>query len=115
MLLTPTGKAAFNIKGNTIHSAFAIPASQFLKNFKPLDYNKLNTPRSKLGGLQLIFLEEILMVGNNTFNIQINIRLKDIKRSNPNFSVVSIVGIGDLFQIKPVMDSYIFLVTDDLK
>ena len=31
MLLAPTGKAAFNIKGNTIHSAFAIPASQSLK------------------------------------------------------------------------------------
>ena len=52
MSLGPTGKAAFNIKGNTIHSAFAIPASQFLKNYKPLDYSRLNTPRSKLGGLQ---------------------------------------------------------------
>ena len=31
-LLAPTGKAAFLIKGNTIHSAFAVPASQSLKN-----------------------------------------------------------------------------------
>lgn len=55
------------------------------------------------------------MVGNSTFNIQINNRLKDIKGSNPNFGVVSIVAIGDLFQIKPVIDSYIFLDTDDFK
>lgn len=65
--------------------------------------------------VQLIFLAEISMVGNSTFNIQINNRLKDIKGSNPNFDVVSIVAIGDLFQIKPVIDSYIFLDTDDFK
>ena len=32
MLLAPTGKAAFIIKGNTIHSALAVPASQSIKN-----------------------------------------------------------------------------------
>ena len=37
LLLAPTGKAAFIIKGNTIHSALAVPASQSLKNYKPLD------------------------------------------------------------------------------
>lgn len=26
---TPTGKAAFNIKGNTLHCAFKIPANRF--------------------------------------------------------------------------------------
>ena len=31
MLLAPTGKAAYIIKGNTIHSALAVPASQSLK------------------------------------------------------------------------------------
>ena len=115
MLLAPTGKAAFNIKGNTIHSAFAIPASQSLKNYKPLDYSRLNTLRSNLGGLQLIFLDEISMIGNSMFNIQINNRLKDIKGSNQNFGGVSIVAIGDLFQLQPVMDSYIFKDTDDFK
>ena len=36
LLLAPTGKAAYLIKGNTIHSALAIPASQLLKNYRPL-------------------------------------------------------------------------------
>ena len=31
LMLAPTGKAAYNIKGNTIHSALAIPACQSLK------------------------------------------------------------------------------------
>lgn len=34
LLLGSTGKAAYNIKGKTIHSAFAIPAYQSLKNYK---------------------------------------------------------------------------------
>ena len=77
LLLAPTGKAAFGIKGNTIHSTLAIPASQSLKIYKPLDSNRLNTLRCKLGAVKLIFLDEISMVGNTMFNVQINNRLKD--------------------------------------
>ena len=51
LLLAPTGKAAYLIKGNTIHSAFGIPASQSLKNYKPLDSGRLNTMRCELGAL----------------------------------------------------------------
>ena len=58
LLLAPTGKAAFIIKGNTIHSALAVPASQSLKNYKPLDCSRLNTLRSQLGGVQLILFDE---------------------------------------------------------
>ena len=42
------------------------------------------------------------------FNVQINNRLKDIKGSSLSFGGVSIIGIGDLFQLGPVMDGYIF-------
>ena len=72
MLLAPTGKAAFIIKGNTIHIALAVPASQTLKSYKPLDCSRLNTLRSQLGGFQLILLDEISMVGSNMFTVQIN-------------------------------------------
>ena len=102
-MLAPTGKAAFNIKGNTIHSALAIPACQSLKNYKPLDSSRLNTLRSQLGGVKLIFLDEISMVGSTMFNVQINNRLKDIKGSKENFGGVSIIAIGDLFQLEPVI------------
>ena len=113
LLLAPTGKAAFNIKGNTIHSGLAIPACQSLKNYKPLDSSRLNTLRSQLGGVKLIFLDEISMVGSTMFNVQINNRLKDIKGSKENFGGVSIIAIGDLFQLEPVMDRYIFKDLDN--
>ena len=108
LLLAPTGKAAFGIKGNTIHSTLAIPASQSLKNYKPLDSSRLNTLRCKLHAVKLIFLDEISMVGNTMFNVQINNRLKDIKGSKEAFGGVSIIALGDLFQLESVMDGYVF-------
>ena len=113
LMLAPTGKAAYNIKGNTIHSALSIPACQSLKNYKHLDSSRLNTLRCQLGGLKLIFLDEISMVGSTMFNVQINNRLKDIKGSKEDFGGVSMVVIGDLFQLEPVMDRYIFKNLDN--
>ena len=108
LLLAPTGKAAYLIKGNTIHSAFGIPASQSLKNYKPLDSGQLNTMRCQLGALKLILLDEVSMVGNSMFTVQLNNRLKDLKGSKKDFGGVSIITLGDLFQLKPVMDGYVF-------
>ena len=42
------------------------------------------------------------------FTVQLNNRLKDLKGSKDDFGGVSIIAIGDLFQLKPVMDGYIF-------
>ena len=108
MLLAPTGKAAYTIKGNTVHSALAIPANQSLRNYKHLDSSRLNSLRSQFGGVKLIFVDEISMVGNGMFAIQLNNRLKDIKACREDFGGVSIIAIGDLFQLEPVMDAYIF-------
>ena len=108
ILLAPTGKAAYTIKGNTVHSTLAIPANQSLRNSKQLDSSRLNTLRSQLGGVKLIFVDEISMVGNSMFAIQLNNKLKDIKGCREDFGGVSIIAIGDLFQLEPVMDAYIF-------
>ena len=108
MLLEPTGKAAYTIKGNTIHSALAVPANRSLKNYKQLDSSRLDTLRTQFVGVKLIFIDEISMVGNSMFAIQINNRLKDIKGCKDDFGGVSIIAIGNLFQLEPVMDSYVF-------
>ena len=55
------------------------------------------------------------MVGNCMLNIQINNRLKDIKGTKEDFGGVSIIAIGDLFQLQPVMDGYIFKDMDSLE
>ncbi|XP_062603984.1 uncharacterized protein LOC134265790 [Saccostrea cucullata] len=110
LLCAPTGKAAFNIKGQTIHSAFKIPASQGF-NCKPLDSESLNTLRTKYKYLSTVIIDEVSMVGNSQLNC-VHERLKQIKGSKEYFGGINVILIGDLFQLKPVMDGWVF---DDLK
>lgn len=106
LLCAPTGKAAYNIGGQTIHSLFCIPANQSLK-YKPLDMKQLDSFRVKFRSLKVIFIDEISMVGNKLFNY-INLRLQEIFATEKPFGGVSIIAIGDLFQLKPVFDGWIF-------
>jgi len=106
LLCAPTGKAAHNIKGKTIHSTFCLPIGQGF-SYKPLDMQQLNNMRTKYIDLKIIFIDEISMVGRGMFNF-INLRLQEIKGSKIPFGGVSIVAVGDLYQLKPVMDGWIF-------
>ena len=102
----PTGKAAFNIKGNTLHSAFKIPANRGFQ-YCTLDADRLNTIRAQLKRLQVIFIDEISMVGSGMFNF-LNLRLQQIMGTNTPFGALSVIAAGDLFQLKPVFDNWIF-------
>ena len=67
------------------------------------------------GGIKLIFIDGISMVRSTMFNVQINNRLKDINGSKEPFGGVSVIAIGDLFQLEPVMDRYTFKDLDNSK
>ncbi|CAC5397939.1 unnamed protein product [Mytilus coruscus] len=57
--------------------------------------------------LKLVIIDEISMCGTRMFCF-INQRLQEITGISKPFGGVSIIAIGDLFQLKPVMDSWIF-------
>ena len=67
LLTAPTGKAAHNIHGMTLHSAFALPVTEFGGEMPNLSSSVLNTLRSKLLSLKLIIIDEISMVGSKYF------------------------------------------------
>ena len=48
------------------------------------------------------------------FNVEINNRLKDIKGSSLPFRGVSIIAIGDLFQLQPVTDGRMVMYLKDM-
>ncbi|CAB4042533.1 ATP-dependent DNA helicase PIF1, partial [Paramuricea clavata] len=104
--VAPTGKAAFNIRGNTLHSAFKIPANRGF-NYCTLDRDRLNTIRSQLEKLQVIFIDEISMVGSGMFTF-LDLRLQQIMGTKEPFGGLSVITVGDLFQLKPVFDHWIF-------
>ena len=72
LLTAPTGVAAFNINGMTLHSAFLLGRSKY-SGFQPLSHERLNTLRAKLSKLMLVIIDEVSMVGSNML-LEINKR-----------------------------------------
>ena len=67
-LIAPTGTAAHNISGITIHSAFLLPLGQ-TKSLLRLTDDKRNGLRSKAGKLNLLIIDEISILTFGTFCI----------------------------------------------
>lgn len=57
----------------------------------------------------MVFIDEIFMVGKRMFNF-INLRLQEIMGSIELFGGVLVIVFGDLFQLKLVMDLWVFVI-----
>ncbi|XP_065942483.1 uncharacterized protein [Magallana gigas] len=104
LLCAYTGKAAYNIGGSTIASAFHQKINQ---NQQGLHCDELNTFRTKYRNLKLIIIDEISMVGNRSLSL-IDSRLQLLTGIKKPFGGISVIAVGDFFQLKPVMDRWIF-------
>ena len=72
-----------------------------------LSHDIANTIREKLSDIKLIIIDEISTVGSALFT-RVDIRLRQIKGVNLPFGGISIICVGDLHQLPPVMDTHIF-------
>ena len=114
LLTAPTGVAAFNVNGMTLHSAFLLGGGKYGR-FQPLTHDKLNTLRSKLSKLVLLIIDEVSMVGANML-LEIHKRLQQIKAvllPDVMFGGVSILAVGDLYQLPPVCQPMLFSTVSD--
>ncbi|XP_062574488.1 uncharacterized protein LOC134236336, partial [Saccostrea cucullata] len=102
LLTAPTGTAAFNINGLTIHSALSIFKSLSLDHAL-LSEERINSLRSKLENLQILIIDEISMV-NKRLLFFVHERLRQLKKmpENCSFGGVSIIAVGDFYQLPPV-------------
>ena len=99
MVLAPTGVAALNVQGQTIHSFFGFPG----KFFGPEDIKKRKDRRLYLK-MEVLIIDEISMVRAEMMD-HID-RFLRINRENPEpFGGVQVVVFGDLFQLPPVVAS----------
>ena len=99
VILAPTGIAALNVKGQTIHSFF-----KFAPNFLAKTGIKKVKSSKIYKNLDTIVIDEISMVRADMLdNIDLFLRLN---RDNPlPFGGVQMIFIGDLFQIPPVVST----------
>jgi hypothetical protein len=103
----PTGVAAINAGGVTLHSLFQLPFHPFLPttNHKQellgkLKYNKQR--QDLLRKMELLVIDEISMVRADTMDA-IDTILRSLRRNrNVPFGGVQILCIGDLHQLPPV-------------
>lgn len=115
VVVAPTGVAAINAGGSTIHSMFGLPTRMFLPTVETVDPNvsqnipmlqsHFHYPRPKLDifkNLDLLIIDEISMVRCDLFDA-IDESLRFSRRSNQAFGGVQILMIGDLFQLPPVV------------
>ncbi len=107
LLCAPTGKAAYNIEGCTNHSAFQIDPNQGF-NYKKLSSDRLNTLQVKYRHLSVVIIDEVSMVGNQQF-LFVHQRLQEIKGNQKPFGDVHVIVVGDLYQLRPVFDQWIFM------
>jgi ATP-dependent exoDNAse (exonuclease V) alpha subunit len=117
MMCAPTGVAAFNIGGRTLHSALAIPVDQ--KNYgsqlvAPLQGDQLTNLQRLFEDVEYLIIDEISMV-SDAMLAKVNIRLNQIKCTQEQldaggmyFGNISVIVIGDFYQLQPVKANYVF-------
>jgi len=99
VVLAPTGVAALNVAGQTIHSFFRFPPLVINPAQIQPDYVRADLFKS----LQMVIIDEISMVRADLMNgVDIALR-KNRNRPNDPFGGVQMVLIGDLFQLPPVL------------
>ena len=100
LLPAPTGVAAININGTTIHSGLGINVGSKLY---PLNDQQRAALRNKLSEVRLIIIDEISMVSSVLF-YQVNQRLNEIfgYSGNEPFAGLPVIVCGGFFQLPPV-------------
>jgi ATP-dependent DNA helicase PIF1 len=96
IVLAPTGRAAINIMGQTIHSFFELPP----RHINEEDFE--NHYRPKFKNIELLLIDEVSMLRIDVMEA-VNKILKMNNMGYLPFGGVQVVLIGDPFQLPPVI------------
>lgn len=107
VVVAPTGVAAINAKGVTIHSFFQMPFGPIVPGVEQNNSNSFKHKFSKIKidiirSLDLLLIDEISMVRSDLLD-GIDQVLRRYKNRNKVFGGVQVLMIGDLQQLSPVV------------
>ena len=115
IVVAPTGIAAINAGGVTIHSMFGLPLRTFLPTTERIDTSLANNiadlmPHFKyrkdklklLREVEIIIIDEVSMLRADVLDMM-DFSLRFIRRNNQRFGGVQMLFIGDLYQLPPVV------------
>ncbi len=104
-VVAPTGVAAINAKGVTIHSLFQLPFGTLTPDRLASEMSKRRLSKDKqrlLRGLDLLIIDEVSMVRADVLDAVDYVLRRYRDRSQP-FGGVQLLLIGDLHQLPPVV------------
>ena len=108
ILAAPTGLAAANINGQTIHSVLKLPVEHGLTpKYTELRKKSLDQMISVMGNLKTLVIDEISMV-SNIMLMYINLRLQEVFGESSFFGGKCVIVFGDLMQLPPVKGQPVF-------
>ena len=115
IIVAPTGIAAINAGGVTIHSMFGLPLRTFVPTSERIDQNLANNiadlthhfkyRKDKLKlfrELEIIIIDEVSMLRADVLDMM-DFSLRFTRRSTKPFGGVQMLFIGDLYQLPPVV------------
>lgn len=112
VVLAPTGIAAINIGGSTLHSFFKLPFHPLLPDDPRFSYRRIkeylkyNAAHKKLiEEVELIVIDEISMVRADIIDFIDKILRVYSHRMREPFGGKQILFVGDIFQLEPVVKS----------
>lgn len=105
-VLAPTGVAARNAEGYTMHSFLRLPLKPYLPEHKvkPDLYQLNETGAETLRSLDIVIIDEISMVRCDMLDAADAI-LRYYRHNDIPFGGVQLIMFGDLYQLSPVADS----------
>ena len=121
VVVAPTGIAALNAGGVTIHSLFQLPFSAFIPDYTSPQFSEFarfetkstlarhfkmsGLKKSVIRNMELLIIDEVSMVRADLLDAM-NFMLQSVRKTNAVFGGVQILFIGDLLQLPPVIRDY---------
>jgi len=119
VVVAPTGIAALNANGVTIHSMFQLPFGAFIPDNKQLPlfsdtvkfenrdtlgrhFKMNNVKRSVIRNMELLIIDEVSMLRADILDAM-DFMLRRVRRADKPFGDVQVLFIGDLLQLPPVV------------
>ncbi|MDR2472238.1 MAG: helix-turn-helix domain-containing protein [Tannerella sp.] len=105
VVAAPTGVAAINAGGVTLHSLFQLPLEMYIPGTVVRKDNRFQFGKAKLDlirQLELLIIDEVSMLRADTLDA-IDRTMQGLRRNNQPFGGVQMLYIGDMFQLPPVV------------
>ncbi|GAA6769076.1 helix-turn-helix domain-containing protein [Flavobacterium sp. CGRL1] len=119
VVVAPTGIAALNAGGVTIHSMFQLPFSAFIPSYEESSqftetvkfenkeslrrhFKMNNVKRNVIRNMELLIIDEVSMLRADLLDA-IDFMMQTVRRNTRAFGGVQVLFIGDLLQLPPVI------------